>query len=78
MLVGLSLGALGGAVVAWRVGNVYLARGVAFGLLGVAGAAAGATLFGRVDPRATRLAFSVLLVAVASYTAVQSVPALLS
>lgn len=44
----------------------------------IAGSLAGARLAGRLDPRATGLAFSVLLVAIASYTAAQSIPALVS
>ena len=63
LIVGIS--ALSGAVVAWRVGNVYLARGVAFGLLGVAAAAAGATLSVHVDPDLLLALFAVLMLVVA-------------
>lgn len=44
----------------------------------IAGSLLGARLADRVDPRKLNIAFSVLLVAVAGYTAWQSIPALVS
>lgn len=63
LVVGIS--ALSGALVAWRAGNVYLARGVAFGLVGTAGAALGATLSVRVDPNLLLALFAALMLVVA-------------
>lgn len=64
LIVGIS--AVSGAVVAWRAGNVYLARGVAFGLLGMAGAAAGATLSVHVAPDLLLTLFAALMLVVAA------------
>jgi uncharacterized membrane protein YfcA len=63
LIVGIS--ALTGAVAAWRAGNVYLARGVAFGLIGIAGAAAGALLSVHVDPDLLLGLFALLMLLVA-------------
>ncbi len=63
LIVGIS--SLTGAVAAWRAGNVYLARGVAFGLIGMIGAAVGGTLSVRVDPKLLLALFAVLMLVVA-------------
>ena len=64
VIVGLS--ALAGAVAAWRKGDVLLARGVAFGVLAIAGAALGATASTRVDQDILLAGFAVLMLAVAA------------
>lgn len=64
LIVGIS--SLAGAIAAWRQGNVLVARGVAFGLIGIAGAALGATLSVKVDPKVLLAAFSVLMLVVAA------------
>lgn len=63
LIVGIS--AVTGAVTAWREGNVYTARGVTFGVIGVAGAAAGATLSTHVNPKVLLALFAVLMLVVA-------------
>jgi uncharacterized membrane protein YfcA len=64
LIVGIS--AAGGAATAWRAGSVYLARGVVFGLIGVAGAAVGGTLSTRVNPKLLLALFAILMLAVAA------------
>lgn len=64
LIVGISSAT--GAVAAWRAGNVYLARGVAFGLVGMIGAAVGGTLSTRVDPKLLLALFAVLMLVVAA------------
>jgi uncharacterized membrane protein YfcA len=63
LIVGISSAT--GAVAAWRAGNVYLARGVAFGVVGMAGAAVGGMLSTRVDPRLLLVLFAGLMLVVA-------------
>ena len=74
-LVVVGLTALVGAVTAHRSGNVLLGRGVAFGAVAIAGAAAGARLSGLVPEPVLLAAFAVLLVVVASVMAVRLVRA---
>lgn len=64
LIVGIS--AATGAVTAWRAGNVHLGRGASFGLIGVAGAAAGGHLSTRVNPDLLLALFSVLMLVVAA------------
>lgn len=71
LIVGIS--AVTGAVAAWRAGNVYLARGVAFGLIGIAGAAAGALLSVHVDPDLLLGLFALLMLVVAGVMIVKQV-----
>lgn len=63
LVVGVS--ALTGAYAAWRRQNVYVGRGLVFGLVGVAGAAAGATWSTRVEPDVLLGSFAVLVLVVA-------------
>lgn len=54
-----------GAVAAYRAGNVALARGVAFGVLAIGGAAAGAKAAGLVSQAVLLASFSALMLVVA-------------
>lgn len=63
LIVGIS--ATTGAVAAWRNGNVYVGRGVAFGVIGIAGAAAGATWSVHVRPAVLLVSFAALMLVVA-------------
>lgn len=63
LIVGIS--SLTGAYAAWRQQNVYVARGLVFGLVGVAGAALGATWSVAVDPDVLLAAFAGLMLVVA-------------
>ncbi len=64
LIVGIS--SLAGAIAAWRQGNVHLGRGIAFGVIGIAGATAGAALSVRVNPTVLLAAFSGLMLVVAT------------
>jgi uncharacterized membrane protein YfcA len=70
-LVVVGLTSVVGALTARRAGNVLLGRGVAFGAVAIAGAAAGARLSGLVPEPVLLAAFAVLLVVVASVMAVR-------
>ena len=63
LIVGISAAA--GAVAAHRRGNVYVGRGLAFALVGTAGAALGATWSVLVDPDLLLVAFAALMLVVA-------------
>lgn len=63
LIVGIS--AATGAVAAWRAGNVHLGRGIAFGLVGMIGAAVGAVLSVHVDPKLLLALFAMLMLVVA-------------
>ena len=65
-LVVLGVSAIAGAAMAWRQQHVYLARGISFGALGIAGAALGATWSTRVPAHALLAAFSVVMLTVAA------------
>jgi uncharacterized membrane protein YfcA len=63
LVVGIS--AATGAVAAWRQGQVYVGRGLVFGLVGTVGAAAGATWSVHVDPDLLLACFAALMLVVA-------------
>ena len=60
---------LAGAVIAYRSGNVLLTRGIAFGVVAVGGAAAGAEASGLVAQPVLLAAFAALLLVVAAVMA---------
>lgn len=64
LIVGVS--ALTGALAAGRRGNVYVGRGVTFGLIGVIGAALGATWSVHVEPEVLLASFAALMFVVAA------------
>ncbi len=65
-LVVVGLTSLIGAVTAQRAGNLFLGRGVAFGVIAIAGAAVGAKASGLVAGPVLMASFAVLLVVVAT------------
>ncbi len=70
-LVVVGITSLVGAVTAWRSGNVLVSRGLMFGAVAVAGAAAGAKASGLVPQPVLLAAFAALLVVVAGVMAVR-------
>lgn len=63
-LVVVGVTSLAGALTAWRAGNVLPGRGVAFGLVAIVGAAAGAKASAHVDGAVLLAAFAVLMLLV--------------
>ncbi|MDQ3155288.1 MAG: sulfite exporter TauE/SafE family protein [Actinomycetota bacterium] len=74
-LVVVGVTALIGAVTAYRAGNVLLGRGVAFGLVGVGGAAVGAKGSALVSEAVLLAAFAILMLVVGGVMAVRQVRA---
>lgn len=72
-LVIVGVTALIGAITAYRAGNVLLARGVAFGLVGVGGAAVGAKASALVSEAVLLAAFAILMLVIGSMMAVRQV-----
>ncbi len=72
-LVVVGVTALTGAVTAHRAGNVMLGRGVAFGLVAIGGAAAGAKASSLVSEPVLLVAFAAVLLLVAALMAVRQV-----
>ncbi len=67
--------ALIGAITAYRAGNVLLSRGVAFGLVGIGGAAVGAKASALVPETVLLAAFAILMLLIGSMMAVRQVRA---
>ena len=72
-LVVVGVTSLLGAVTAYRAGNVLLGRGVAFGLVAVGGAVAGAKASAHVPEPVLLAAFSVLMLVVGGLMVVRQV-----
>jgi uncharacterized protein len=70
-LVVVGITSLAGAVTAYRAGNVLLARGVAFGVVAIAGAVAGAHASASVPEAVLLAAFAGLMLVVASLMTVR-------
>ncbi len=74
-LVVVGVTAVVGAITAYRTGNLMLGRGIAFGVVAIGGAAAGAKASGLVPQPALLTAFAVLLLVVATVMLVRQVRA---
>ncbi len=72
-LVVVGLTSLISAMAAYRAGNVLLARGVAFGVVAIGGATAGATLSTRVSEPVLLAAFAVLMLVVGGLMGIRQV-----
>ena len=70
-LVVVGVTSLTGALAAWRAGNLLPGRGVAFGLVAIVGAAAGAKASAHVDGAVLLAAFAVLMLLVGGLMAVR-------
>ncbi len=70
-LVVVGVTALTGAFAAWRAGNLLPGRGIAFGLVAIAGAAAGAKASAHVDGAVLLAAFAVLMLLIGAIMAIR-------